>query len=128
MAEEVKAKRVLKRDDPFEKLWRETFVNDPSRTISRIIGRELLFDIGAFHLHRVGLMNGIGFRVPVARRDIDFVRIRPARNGQLMIELAQCERHPDPLVENNITLIHTTFCDANRDALRETLMKELHDD
>lgn len=94
-----KPKRVFKKDDPFEKLWRETFQNDPTRSLSYVLGRDYIHEIGAYQLHRVGLMNGLGFRVPASKEGgQNLFRIMPRKKGGYLIETFHADQPEDPLV------------------------------
>lgn len=56
-----------------------TFFDDPSRTISEALGKAALSRIGAHQIHRIGLMNGIGFMLPANNGPFNHVQIIPQR-------------------------------------------------
>ncbi len=59
------------------------FFEDPSRLISEALGREFMYEIGAIAIHRIGLLRGIGWRIPygMASHGLSYCRMTKSRTG-----------------------------------------------
>ena len=101
------------------KLTTDQLFPDPSRWVAQILGgREFFFEIGAHTVHRLGLMSGLGFRLPKgsAKDYIDKVDIRFQPDGRYTCTFGVADPHPEATGFHNVV---REVCDVPMDKLRE---------
>lgn len=77
-----------------ESMTNPEFFDDPSRRLARILGREFMFNIGAMWIHRIGLMQGLGWVLPYtgASQDINYVRITHSGGSSWKMKFGKVNR------------------------------------
>lgn len=99
------------------------FFEDPARLISEALGKEFLYEIGALALHRVGLLRGIGWRIPYggASDGLSYCRITKSKTGVgCLMEFAKFPIH---IYEHQKTEGEDAFVwnDVVRDAIEDMI-------
>lgn len=99
------------------------FFKDPSRSICEALGRDFIYEVGAIALHRIGLMRGIGWRIPygMASDGLSYVRITKSQAGPgYRMEFAKL---PDAIYQRHKTDGEDAFIwnDVVRDAIEDMI-------